>query len=69
MMNMNLLAVVTPQSIYHVCSTQKTFSEEKFTGEENSFSDVNMKNCGRRYDSKYKEIKGSDNYVTLYISV
>ena len=27
-----------------------------------------MKNCGRRNDSKHKEIKGSDDFVTLYIS-
>ena len=45
MMNMNLLAVVTPPSIYHGRSTQKTLWEEKLTIGE--FSDVNMKNCGR----------------------
>ena len=33
MTNMKLLAVVTPPSIYHGCSTRKTFREEKFTGE------------------------------------
>ena len=27
-----------------------------------------MKNCGRSNVRKHKEIKGSDNYVTLYIS-
>ena len=48
MMNMDLLAVVIPPSIYHVCSTRKTFWEGKFTGEEKLFSDVNMKNGGRR---------------------
>ena len=46
-MNMKLLTVVTPPSIYHVCSTRKTFWEEKFTGEGNftlgEFSSVNMK--------------------------
>ena len=51
MMNINLLAVVTPPSIYHGCSTQKTLWEENFTVEENftpgEFSAVNMKNCGR----------------------
>ena len=41
MMNMNILAVVTPPSIYHGCSTRKTFWEEKFTVGE--FSAVNMK--------------------------
>ena len=28
-----------------------------------------MKNCGRRNVRKHKEIKGSDKYVTLYISL
>ena len=65
---MNLLAVVTPPSIYHGCSTQKTFWEEKFTGKENLFLAVNMKNCGRRNFRKHKEIKGSDKYVHLDIS-
>ena len=69
MMNINLLAIVTPPSIYHGCSTRKTLWEEKFTGEENTFSAVNMKNCGRRNDRKHKEIKSSDKYVTLYISL
>ena len=44
---MNLLAVVTPPYIYHGCSTQKTFWEEEFTGEEKftlgEFSAVNIK--------------------------
>ena len=62
-MNMKLLAVVTPPSIYHGCSTRKTFWEEKL------FSAVNMKICGRRNVRKYKEIKGSDKYVTLDISL
>ena len=43
MMNMKLLSVVTPPSIYHGCSTLKTFWEEKFTGEEKLFSAVNIK--------------------------
>ena len=64
---MNLLAVVTPPYIYHGCSTQKTFWEEKLTGEEKSFLAVNMKICGRRNVRKHKEIKGIDKYVTLYI--
>ena len=71
MMNMKLLAVVKPPSIYHGCSIWKTFWEEKFSGKEKftlgEFSDVNMKNCGRRNDRKYREIKGSDKYVTLDI--
>ena len=73
MMNMNLLAVVTPMSIYHGCSTRKTFWEENFTGEEKftvgEFSDVNMKTCGCRNVRKHKEIKGGDKYVTLDISL
>ena len=32
------------------------------------FQSVNMKNCGRRKVRKHKEIKGSDNCVTLNIS-
>ena len=65
---MKLLAVVTPPSIYHGCSTRKTFWEGKFTGKENLFLALNMKKCGCRNVRKQKEIKGSDNYVTLYIS-
>ena len=69
MMNMKLLAVVTPPSIYHGCSTQKTFWEENYTGEEKLFSAVNMKNCVRSNDRKHRYIKGSDKYVTLDISL
>ena len=43
------------------------FWEEKFTGEENLFSAVNMKNCCRRNVRKHKEIKGSDKYFNLDI--
>ena len=42
MMNIKLLAVVTPPSINHGCSTRKMFYEGKFTGEEKLFSDVNF---------------------------
>ena len=69
MMNMNILAVVTPPSIYHGYSTRKTFWEEKFTGEEKLFSAVNKKNCGRRNVRKDKDIKGSDKYITSVISL
>ena len=69
MMNMKLLAVVTPPSIYHGCSIPKTFWEEIFTGEEKLFSAVNMKNHGRRNFRKHKYIKGSYKYVTLDISL
>ena len=65
MMNMNLLAVVIPQSIYHGSSTWKTFWEGKFTVGE--FPAVNMKICGRHNVRKHKDIKVSDKYVTLYI--
>ena len=68
MMNMNLLSVVTPPSIYHGCSTGKIFWEENFSGEEKLFSAVNMKICGRRNVRKHKEIKGSDKYITMYTS-
>ena len=69
MMNMKLLAVVTPPSIYHGCSTQKTFWEKSFTGEEKLFTAVNMKNCACRNVRKHREIKGSDRYVTLDITL
>ena len=65
---MKFLAVVTPTSIYHSCSTRKTFWEGKFTCRESLFLSVNMKNCGRRNVRKHKEIRGSDKYVTLDIS-
>ena len=54
---MKFLVVVTPPSIYHGCSTRKTFWEEKFTGNKYLFQFVNMKNCGRRKVSKHKEIR------------
>ena len=66
-MNMKLLEVVTPLSIYHGCSNRKTFWEKKFTLGE--FKAVNMKNCGRRNVRKHRDIKGSDKYVTLDISL
>ena len=69
MMNMKLLVVVTPSSIYHGCSARKTFWEEIFTGEERLFSAVKMKICGRHNVRKHKEIKGSDKYVTFGISL
>ena len=69
MVNMNLLAVLTPPYIYHGCSTWKTFWEEKFTGKEKSFSAVNMKTFVRRNVKKHRKIKGSDKYVTLDISL
>ena len=64
---MKFLVVVTPPSIYHGCSTRKTFWEEKFTGKQDLFEFVNMKNCGQRNVRKDIEIKGSDKCVTLNI--
>ena len=69
MTNMKLLAVLTPPSIYHCCSTRKTFWEGKFTGEEKLFLAVNMKIFGRRNVRKHKYIRASDKYVTLDISL
>ena len=68
-MNMKLLEVVTPPSIYYGCSACKTLWEEKFTGEEKFFSAVNMKNCGHRNVRKHRYIKVSDKYVTLDTSL
>ena len=65
---MNFLVVVIPPSMYHVCSTRKTFWEEIFTGKKYLFQSVNMKTFGCRKVSKYKEIKDSDKIVTFDIS-
>ena len=69
---MKLLAVVTPPYIHHGCSTRKTFWEEKFTVEEKftlgDFSAMSRKNCGCQNVRKHSEIKGIDEYITLYIS-
>ena len=65
---MNVLLVVTPPSIYHGCSTRKTFWEKKFTGKTYFSQSMNMKNCGRYKVRKHKEIKGSEKIVTLDIS-
>ena len=65
---MKFLAVVTPPSIYHCCSTRKMFWEEKFTGKENLFLAGDIQNCGRHNVRKHKEIRGSDKYITLDIS-
>ena len=65
---MKFLVVASPPSIYHGCSTQKTFWEEKFTGKKDLFQSVNMKNCRRCKVRKHKYIRGSDKSVTLDIS-
>ena len=66
--NMKVLVVVTPPSIYHGCSTWNMLWEEKFTGKQDLFHSLNMKNCGRRKVRKHKEIRASDKCVTLNIS-
>ena len=65
---MKFLVIVTPPSIYHGCSTRKTFWEGKFTGKKSLFQSVNMKIYGRRKVRKHHEIKGSDKIVTLNVS-
>ena len=65
MINMKLLLVVTPPSIYHGVSTRETFWEGNFTA--GDFSAVDMKKFGRRNVRKHRHIKGSDMYVTLEI--
>ena len=67
MMNMNILAVVTPLSIYHGCSTWKKFWEEKFTL--GDLTSVNMKNCGCCNVRKHIEIKNGKKHTTLDISL
>ena len=63
---MKFLVVVAPPSIYHDCSTWKTFWEEKFTGKKQDlFISVNMRNCGQRNVRKNREIKYSEEHVTL----
>ena len=63
---MKFLVVVTQPSIYHGCSTRKTFWEQKFTGKKQDlFESVNMRNCGQRNARKHKYIKNSDKCVTL----
>ena len=63
---MKFLVVVTPPSIYHGCSTRKTLWEEKFTGKKQDlFESVNMRKCVQCNVRKNKEIKDSDEHVTL----
>ena len=64
-MNMKLLTVVTPPSLYHGCSTWKTFLEKKFTL--GKFSPVNMNSCSHRNVRKHIEIKNGEKYITLDI--
>ena len=73
MMNMKLLSVVKPTSIYRGCLNWKTFWKEKSTGDEKfklgEFTAVNIKTYGRRNVSKHRDIKVSDKYITLDISL
>ena len=65
---MKFLVVVTPPSIYHGCSTRKTFWEENFIVKKYLSQSVNMNNCGYIKVRKHNEIKGGDKIVTLNIS-
>ena len=65
---MKFLVVVTPPSMYHGCSTQKTSWKEIFTGKKDLFQSVNMNNCGCRKVRKHNEINGSDKIFTLNVS-
>ena len=67
LMNMKLLSVLTLLYIYHGCSTWKTLWEENFTLSE--FTAVNMKMCGCCNIRKHIEIKVSERYITLDISL
>ena len=63
---MKFLVAVDPPSIYHGCSTRKTFWGEKFTGKKQElFEPVNMRNCGKSNFRKHRDIKDSDERVTL----
>ena len=61
-MNVNLLAVVTPLSVYHSWSARNKIWQENFTT-------LNMKNCDRYNVRKHKEIKNGEKYITLDISL
>ena len=63
---MKFLVVVAPPSIYHGCSTWKTFWEEKFTGKKQDlFEPVNMRNCGQHNVRKHRKFKDSGERVTF----
>ena len=53
-MNVKLLVVIMPPSIYHGFSTQKTLWEQKFRLGE--FTPVNMKSCVCHNVKKQREI-------------
>ena len=62
-MNMKLLEVGTPPSMYHGCSARKMLWEEIFILGE--FTSMNMKNCGCRNVWKHREIQNGEKYITL----
>ena len=63
---MQFLVLVPPPTIYHGFSTRNTFWEEKFTGKKQDlFESVSMRNCGQLKVRKHKEIKDSDEHITL----
>ena len=64
---MDILAVLSPLSIYNGWSTRMTFWEVKLTL--NEFKPVNMKTFGCRNVRKHIKIKDSDKYTTLGISL
>ena len=66
-MNMNILSIVTPPSIYHGCFIWEMFWEENFTIGE--FTPMNMKNCGRLKVWKNRDIKDSNRYTILNILI
>ena len=72
-MKTKLLSVLTPLSIYNDCSTCKTFGEDTFTSEEKftpgEFTAANTRNCGHHNVRKHREVKDSNNYITLDISL
>ena len=64
-MTMNLLAVVTPPSIYRGCSTRKMLWEVNFILGE--FTPVNMKNCGHHNARNHTDLNSGEKYITLDI--
>ena len=67
---MKFLAIVSPPSIYHGCSTRKTFWEEKFTGKKQDlFESVNIRNCGQRNVRKHKEIKEISQFSYTIVTI
>ena len=63
---MKFLVVVSPLSIYHGCSTRKTFWEGKCTGKKQDlFVSSNMINCGQRNVRKHRAINDIYERVNL----